>query len=133
MNTDPIADFLTRLRNGAAAAHSSVELPASKLKVALAALLLQEGYIRSYELREDKENNRKTLRILLKYDAQGLPVIREIKRVSRPGLRKYFKSANLPRILAGAGISIVSTNRGLRSDREARRDGLGGEVLCTVY
>lgn len=133
MNTDPVADLLTRIRNACQVSHPSLEVPASKLKVAIAALLLKEGYIRSYEVREDKQKNLKMLRILLKYDQHGLPIIRQIQRVSRPGLKKYFKAGNLPRILAGAGICIVSTNKGLLTDREARRHGVGGEVLCTVY
>lgn len=133
MNQDPIADLLTRIRNASNIGLSMLESPSSKLRVEVAKVLLKEGYIRSYELREDKEQNRQTLRILLKYDQAGYPVIRRIKRVSRPGLRLYKKVDNLPRILAGAGMAIISTNKGLLSDRAARRERVGGEVLCYVY
>jgi small subunit ribosomal protein S8 len=109
------------------------EAPASKLKVEIAKALLKEGYIRSYELREDKDKKHQTLRILLKYDEEGFPVIRRIQRASRPGLRKYSKVDNLPRVLAGAGVAIVSTNKGLLSDRACRRERTSGEVLCYVY
>lgn len=129
--TDPIADMLTRIRNAAAAGLPMVEVPASKLKIEIAKVLLQEGYVRSYEVREAE--GRKTLRVLLKYDTKGYPVIRKLVRVSRPGLRKYYKVDNLPRILAGAGVAIVSTPKGLLSDREARRERVGGELLCYIY
>lgn len=133
MQTDPIADLLTRIRNAALAGLPSVDLPASKLKIELVKLLQREGYIRSHELREDPKTGHQTLRLSMKYDAQGYPVIRHIKRVSRPGLRKYTHVDTLPRVLSGAGISVISTNKGLLSDREARRENVGGEVLCTVY
>jgi small subunit ribosomal protein S8 len=133
MYNDPIADLLTRIRNASSAGLPLVEAPASKLKVEIAKLLLKEGYIRSYELREDKERHCQSLRILLKYDQEGYPVIRRIIRVSKPGLRKYFKVDNLPRILGGAGIAIVSTNKGLLTDRACRRERTSGEVLCYVY
>ena len=131
MYNDPIADMLTRIRNASNVGLPMVEVPASKLKIELAKVLLKEGYIRSYEIRE--AGNHKTLRILLKYDAQGYALIRKLVRVSRPGLRKYYKVDNLPRILAGAGTVIVSTPKGLLSDREARKARVGGEVLCYVY
>ncbi|HEY9746197.1 MAG TPA: 30S ribosomal protein S8 [Oculatellaceae cyanobacterium] len=131
MYNDPIADLLTRIRNASNAGLPMVEVPASKLKVEIVKLLLKEGYIRSYEIRE--AGNHKTLRVLLKYDAQGYPLIRKLVRVSRPGLRKYYKANNLPRILSGAGTAIVSTPKGLLSDREARKENVGGEVLCYVY
>jgi len=131
MYNDPIADMLTRIRNAAAAGLPMVEVPASKLKIEIAKVLLQEGYVRSYEVREAE--GRKTLRVLLKYDTKGYPVIRKLVRVSRPGLRKYYKVDNLPRILAGAGVAIVSTPKGLLSDREARRERVGGELLCYIY
>ena len=133
MNTDPIADLLTRIRNAANVCQAMFEVPASKLKIALMQVLLDEGYIRGYEMREDKEKNIKVLRVLLKYDANGYPVIRKLRRVSRPGLRKYYGVDQLPRILSGAGMAIVSTNKGLLSDRAARRERVGGEVLCYVY
>lgn len=131
MYNDPIADLLTRIRNACQAGLPMVEVPASKLKVEIVKLLQREGYLRSYEIRE--ANNHKTLRVLLKYDEEGYPLIRKLVRVSRPGLRKYYKVDNLPRILSGAGVAIVSTPRGLLSDREARRERVGGEVLCYVY
>lgn len=131
MYTDPIADLLTRIRNASNVGLPMVEVPASKLKVEIAKLLQREGFIRSYETREAE--GRKTLRVLLKYDDNGYPLIRKLVRVSRPGLRKYYKVDNLPRILSGAGVAIVSTPRGLLSDREARRERVGGELLCYVY
>lgn len=131
MYNDPIADMLTRIRNASNVGHPMVEVPASKLKTELAKVLQKEGYIRSYEIRE--ANNFKTLRVLLKYDSEGYPLIRKLVRVSRPGLRKYYKVDNLPRILGGGGTAIVSTPKGLLSDREARKAHVGGEVLCYVY
>ena len=131
MYNDPIADMLTRIRNASNVGLPMVEVPASKLKIEIAKVLQKEGYIRSYEIRE--AGNHKTVRILLKYDAQGYPLIRKLTRVSRPGLRKYYKVDNLPRILAGAGTAIVSTSKGLLSDREARKERVGGEVLCYIY
>jgi small subunit ribosomal protein S8 len=131
MHTDPIADLLTRIRNACRAGLPSVELPASKLKIELVKVLQREGYIRSFELREDQKGHQ-SLRLLLKYDVKGVSVIHEIRRVSRPGLRKYAGVDNVPRILSGAGISIVSTNKGLLTDRQARKEGVGGEILCTV-
>lgn len=131
MYTDPIADMLTRIRNASNASLPMVEVPASKLKLEIAKLLQHEGYIRAYETRENGIH--KTLRLLLKYDDSGYPLIRKLVRVSRPGLRKYYKVDNLPRILSGAGVAIVSTSKGLLSDREARKQRLGGEVLCYIY
>jgi small subunit ribosomal protein S8 len=131
MYNDPIADMLTRIRNASNVGHPMVEVPASKLKLELAKVLQKEGYIRSFEIRET--GNHKTLRVLLKYDSEGFPLIRKLVRVSRPGLRKYYKVDNLPRILGGGGTAIVSTPQGLLSDREARKARVGGEVLCYVY
>lgn len=131
MYNDPIADMLTRIRNASNVGLPMVEVPASKLKIEIAKVLQKEGYIRSYEIRE--AGNHKTVRILLKYDAQGYPLIRKLSRVSRPGLRKYYKVDNLPRILGGAGTAIVSTPKGLLSDREARKERVGGEILCYIY
>ncbi len=127
MHTDPIADMLTRIRNACQGSKAMVEMPHSKLKEEIAKLLLKEGYIRSYERQVNQ------LRILLKYDDEGYSVIRSIQRVSRPGLRRYSRSTKLPRVISGAGIAIVSTSKGLLTDRAARRDGVGGEVLCTVH
>jgi small subunit ribosomal protein S8 len=131
MNNDPIADLLTRIRNAANVSLPAVELPGSKLKLAIVKLLQEEGYIRSYEVAKD--GNRTYIRILLKYDADGRSTIRSIQRISRPGLRKYFKVDNLPKVLSGAGIAIVSTSKGLLTDREARKQRIGGELLCSVY
>ncbi len=132
MNTDPIADLLTRIRNASSAGHKHVEVPASKLKIEIVKVLLQEGYIKSYELKEAPKGNFQILRIVLKYDRAGYPVIRKIRRVSRPGLRKYSKVATMPRVLNGAGVAIMSTNKGIITDRVARRENTGGEVLCVV-
>ena len=131
MNTDPIADMLTRIRNANMVSHSDVEMPSSKLKVELAKLLKSEGYITDFE---EKENGKfKTLKVVLKYDQANKPVIANLKRVSKPGLRVYLKSKNLPKILDGAGVAIVSTSKGLLTDRKARKEKVGGEVLCYVW
>jgi len=131
MNNDPIADLLTRIRNAAKVSLPTVEVPGSKLKLAIVKLLHEEGYVRSFEVAQSE--NRSSIRILLKYDADGRSTIRSIQRVSRPGLRKYFKVDNLPKVLSGAGIAIVSTSKGLLTDREARKQRVGGEILCSVY
>ena len=128
MLTDPIADMLTRIRNAQGAGHLMVEIPFSKLKVEIAKLLLKQGYVRSYEVLEQR-----TLRVVLKYDRQGEPVIRGLKRVSKPGLRVYANKDRLPRVLGGAGTAIVSTSQGILTDHEARKKGVGGEVLCYIY
>jgi small subunit ribosomal protein S8 len=132
MNTDPIADLLTRIRNASAAGHKHVELPSSKLKLEVVKVLLQEGYIKSYELKDAPQGNHQILRVVMKYDKEGYPVIRRLQRVSSPGLRKYSKVDNIPRVLNGAGVAIVSTNKGVITDRAARRERVGGEILCTV-
>ena len=131
MNTDPIADMLTRIRNANIVSHQTVELPSSKLKVALAKLLKEEGYIIDYT--EKADGNFKTLTIELKYDETNKPVITSLKRVSKPGLRNYCKAKNLPQVMGGMGIAIVSTSKGLLTDRKARKENLGGEVLCYIY
>ncbi len=131
MNTDPIADMLTRIRNANAVSHPSVEMPSSKLKVALAKLLKSEGFITDYT--ESAEGNFKKLSIELKYDEQHKPVITSLKRVSKPGLRSYCKAKNLPKVLGGLGVAIVSTSKGLLTDRKARKENIGGEVLCYIY
>lgn len=131
MYTDPIADMLTRIRNAGQADHQSVEMPSSKLKVELAKVLKAEGYINDYSVRE--EGKFKVLSIGVKYESDKLPVIRKIQRASKPGLRVYKKSKNLPKILGGLGIAIVSTSKGLLTDRKARKENVGGEVLCYVY
>ena len=131
MNTDPIADMLTRIRNANAVSHASVEMPSSKLKVALARLLKEEGYISNYD--EKVEGSFKTLTIELKYDENNKSVITSLKRVSKPGLRSYCKAKNLPQVLGGMGVAVVSTSEGLLTDRKARKENLGGEVLAYIY
>ena len=131
MNTDPIADMLTRIRNANIVSHPSVEMPSSKLKVALAKLLKEEGYINNYE--EKVDGHFKTLTIELKYDEADKPVITSLKRVSKPGLRSYCKAKNMPQVLGGMGVAIVSTSKGLLTDRKARKENIGGEVLCYIY
>ena len=129
--TDPIADMLTRIRNANTVGHSSVEMPSSKLKVQLAKLLKEEGYITDYEVKE--VGKFKVLSITLKYDAKNKPIITKLERISKPGLRNYSKAKNLPKVLGGMGIAVVSTSKGLLTDRKARKENLGGEVLCYVY
>ena len=128
MMTDPIADMFTRIRNGQSAAKVAVSMPSSKLKVAIANLLKEEGYINGFEI---TEGVKPTLAVTLKY-FDGKEVIETIKRVSRPGLRVYKGSNDIPQVLAGLGIAIVSTSKGLMSDRAARNAGLGGEILGIV-
>ena len=131
MNTDPIADMLTRIRNANMVKHPSVEVPASKLKIELAKLLKEEGYIADYEIRES--GSFKVINITLKYDEKGCPVITKLERISKPGLRHYSKAKNLQKVLGGMGVAIVSTPKGLLTDRKARKENVGGEVLCYVY
>jgi small subunit ribosomal protein S8 len=130
MNTDPIADALTRIRNANTVKHSNVEIPASKLKVELIKLLKEEGYIENYELVE--KGNFKVIDVTLKY-VGSTPVITGLKRVSTPGLRTYSKSKNLPKVMDGLGIAVISTSKGLMTDRVARAEKLGGEILCYVW
>ena len=129
--TDPIADMLTRIRNGIQAHHERIDLPASKLKIEIAKILKSEGFISNYKLTEDRIQG--TLRIYLKYADDGEPVIHGIERVSRPGRRVYRGKAEIPPVLGGLGLSIVSTSRGVLSASEAARTGVGGEVLCQVW
>jgi small subunit ribosomal protein S8 len=130
--TDPIADMLTRLRNAIGARHRRVDMPSSKLKVQVARILKESSYITDYRVIETEEG-RKVLRVILKYAAGGQPVIRELKRVSSPGLRKYVGVTEIPRVRNGLGMAIVSTSKGLMSDRDARRANTGGELLAIVY
>lgn len=127
--TDPIADMLTRIRNGQAAAKTQVSMPASKLKIAIAKVLKDEGYITDYTVSESQ--GKSELTIALKY-FQGKPVIETIQRVSRPGLRVYKGKDELPKVLGGLGVAVVSTSQGVMSDRAARAAGQGGEILCVV-
>lgn len=131
MNTDPIADMLTRIRNANMVSHATVEMPSSKLKVQLAKLLKEEGFITDYNVKE--VGKFKVLEITLKYDAKNKPIITKLERISKPGLRNYSKAKNLPKVLGGMGIAIVSTSKGLLTDRKARKENIGGEVLCYVY
>lgn len=131
MNTDPIADLLTRIRNAGSAGHKHVEIPFSNRKLDIVKLLAEEGYIRSYETKAD-ERGFQTIRVLVKYDSEGYPAIRRLKRISRPGLRIYSKVDKIPRVLNGAGVVVLSTPRGIMTDRKARRENVGGELLFTV-
>ena len=131
MNTDPIADMLTRIRNASMVSLTEVSMPSSKLKVELAKLLKSEGFIADYSVSE--EGKFKVLTITLKYDSKNKPVISKLQRVSKPGLRSYSKAQNLPQVLGGLGVAIVSTSKGLMTDRKARKENIGGEVLCYVY
>ena len=130
MNTDPVADMLTRIRNANQVKHPSIELPSSKLKLELAKLLKSEGYIEDYSVKE--VGKFKVLEITLKYNKNS-PVITNLRRISKPGLRVYSKSNKIPRVYGGLGISIVSTSRGLLTDRKAKKENVGGEVLCQVW
>ena len=129
--TDTIADMLTRIRNALIAKHDSVDIPASTMKKAIAQILVDEGYIKSFEVIADGE--KKTIRIQLKYGQNKQRVIVGIKRISRPGLRVYARKDEMPKVLGGLGIAIVSTSRGVMTDREARKQGVGGEVLAYVW
>lgn len=128
--SDPIADFLTRVRNAQMAGKKSVSCPSSKIKVAICKVLEEEGYITGYSV--DESGGKRVLTVALKY-YRGRPVIEEIKRVSRPGLRYYRGKEELPKIRAGLGIAILSTNKGLMTDKQAQAAGIGGEILCTVF
>ena len=129
---DPIADMLTRIRNANTAKHDTVDVPASKMKIAIADILLNEGYIAKYDIVED--GNFKTIRITLKYGVdKNEKVISGLKRISKPGLRVYASSEELPRVLGGLGTAIISTNQGVITDKEARKLQIGGEVLCFVW
>ena len=130
--SDPIADMLTRIRNANTAKHDTVDVPASKMKIAIADILVNEGYITKYHIVE--EGNFKTIRIKLKYGAdKNEKVISGIKKISKPGLRVYAGKDELPRVLGGLGTAIISTNQGVITDKEARKLGVGGEVLCFVW
>lgn len=133
MMTDPIADMLTRLRNANTAFHDEVLMPSSKLKEALAGILQREGYITGFEVLDDSSRPGRQLKIVLKYSHDRKRTISGLKRVSKPGLRVYMGSDSVPRVLGGMGISILSTNQGLMTDREARKRRVGGEVLCQVW
>ena len=130
--TDPIADMLTRIRNACRSKHRRVDMPGSKLKLEIARILKENNFIQDYRTLDD-ENGRATLRLILRYAQGGQPVIRELKRVSTPGLRRYVGAAEIPRVRNGLGVAILSTSRGLMSDREARQQHTGGELLALVW
>lgn len=129
--TDPIADMLTRIRNANMVRHANVEIPASNMKKTIAQILSDEGFIKSYEVTEDGKQG--TIKITMKYDENKDRVITGLKRISKPGLRVYAKRNEVPRVLGGLGIAIISTSKGIMSDKQARREGLGGEVICYVW
>lgn len=129
--TDPIADMLTRIRNAINAKHESVLIPASKEKLAIAEILLEEGYISSFEL--ENAGAFKNIKVVIKYDADGSSVIQGIKRISKPGLRIYCTVDKIPSVINGLGIAILSTNKGIMTDKKARAQKVGGEVLCYVW
>lgn len=131
VTTDPIADMLTRIRNANTVKHETVDVPASNMKKAIAQILLDEGYIKGYEIIED--GSRSTIRISMKYGANKQKVITGLKRISRPGLKVYAKKEEIPKVLGGLGIAIISTSRGVMTDKSARLQGVGGEVLCYVW
>lgn len=132
MVTDPIADYLTRIRNAQMANHRIVEIPASNLKKRITEILYEKGYILKYKFEDD--NKQGLIKIALKYDpATKLPVIQSLERVSRPGLRTYAKPAELKRVQSGLGVSIISTSKGVMTDKEAKAQNVGGEVLCNIY
>ena len=129
--TDPIADMLTRIRNANSKKHKTVVVPASNMKKAIANILFKEGYIAAYE--EINDNTQGVIRITLKYDENGARVIDGLKRISKPGLRVYASKEELPQVLNGLGIALISTSKGIKTDKEARQEGLGGEVLAYIW
>jgi len=130
MNTDPIADFLTRVRNAQMARHKVVEIPASKIKKEITKILEDKGYILSHKFEENDKQG--IIKIALKYN-KNVPAIKKIERISKPGLRKYCGAGELPRVLNGLGIAIISTSKGVITDKEARNENIGGEIICHVY
>ncbi|MEF9894367.1 MAG: 30S ribosomal protein S8 [Clostridia bacterium] len=128
---DPIADMLTRIRNSQVARHDAVSMPASNMKKAIAKILLEEGYIKSFDCLDDGVQGQ--IKVQLKYAQSKQPVIRGLKRISKPGLRVYAKSDELPKVLGGLGIAVISTSRGVMSDKQARLAGVGGEVLAYIW
>lgn len=129
--TDPIADMLTRIRNGIIAKHETVDVPASNIKREIARILLEEGYIKGYDVIEDGKQG--LIRVALKYGKDGQKVILGLKRISKPGLRVYADKNTVPKVLNGLGISIISTSKGILTDKQARELGVGGEVICYVW
>ena len=132
MNTDPIADYLTRVRNANSAGHRVVSIPASKLKLEITKILFDQGYILSYKVEDDTVQ--KSIKIALKYDRLTKePVIKKLQRISTPGLRKYASSGDIPRVLNGLGTAIVSTSHGVMTGKQAKKENVGGEVICYVH
>ena len=129
--TDPIADMLTRIRNANSSKHKTVDIPASNMKLGIAEILYKEGYIKSFE--EIKDEKQGIIRVTLKYDENGNRVISGLKRISKPGLRIYVNKDELPQVLNGLGIALISTSKGIKTDKEARKEGVGGEVLAYVW
>jgi len=129
--TDPIADMLTRIRNANTVGHETVEIPASKMKKAIAEILVDEGYIEAYDVIDD--NKQGTIKVTMKYGADKEKVITGIKKISKPGLKVYAKANDVPKVLGGLGIAIISTSKGIVSDKKARELGVGGEVICYVW
>ncbi|HHV64504.1 MAG TPA: 30S ribosomal protein S8 [Peptococcaceae bacterium] len=131
LTSDPIADFLTRIRNAGMVYHDKVEVPGSNIKKALAELMKQEGFIKDYEV--IKDNKQDIIRIYLKYGPNRERVITGLKRISRPGRRVYAKKDQIPKVLGGLGVAVISTSKGIMPDRQARKEGLGGEVICYIW
>lgn len=129
--TDPIADMLTRIRNASNSKHKTVDIPASNMKRAIAEILFNEGYIKSFE--DIKDDTQGIIRITLKYDEKGAKVISGLKRISKPGLRVYASCDELPKVLNGLGIALISTSKGIKTDKDARKENLGGEVLAYIW
>lgn len=130
---DPIADMLTRMRNAISARHTKVDVPASRLKIEVARILKEEGYITNYSIKTTEGSNMRTLRIFLRYGPKGESVISQLMRVSRPSRRVYVASGEIPKVLGGLGINILSTSQGVMTGRQARKTNVGGELLCSVY
>lgn len=131
MMTDPIADMLTRIRNGSNAKHDSVDIPASNVKKELARILLDEGFVKGYDILDDGKQG--IIRMDFKYGNENQKVISGIKRISKPGLRVYVKADEVPKVLGGLGVAIISTSKGIVTDKIARKEGVGGEVVCYVW
>ena len=129
--TDPIADFLTRIRNGNMVMHETVEIPSSKIKLAIARIMKEEGYIKDYEYIEDGKQG--VIKVYMKYGANKQKIITGLKRISKPGLRVYVKKDEIPKVLGGLGTAVISTSKGLMTDKSARKSKLGGEVVCYIW
>ena len=131
MLNDPIADMLTRIRNAMSAGHPKAEIPASRLKIELARILKQEGFVANYRVADD--DGKRTIKVYLKYRADSRPVITKLERVSKPGRRVYTDSGRVPRVIGGMGFNVLTTSRGVMTGKQAREMGVGGEILCNVY